>query len=48
MVASDAQLSMLAAPMAEIIAIMQRENLPDAAGRVLIGRVSEDGLSTTW
>lgn len=48
MAVSDARLSMLAAPMAEAIAAMQRGSLPDVAGRVLIGKMGEDGLSINW
>jgi hypothetical protein len=48
MALSDARVSTLAAPMAEIIAGMQRGSLPDGGGRILIGVVENDGISITW
>lgn len=47
MVMSDAQISMVAAPMAEALTALQQKGLP-AGGRVLIGLVSEDGMSQSW
>jgi len=46
-VMSDARISMFAAPMAEAIAKMQRDGLPDM-GRILIGALGADELSLTW
>ena len=48
MALSDARVSTLAAPMAEIISGMQRGSLPDGGGRILIGVVEKDGISLTW
>ena len=48
MALSDARVSMLAAPMAEIISGMQHGSLPDRGGRILIGVVEKDGISLTW
>jgi len=48
MIMSDARLSMMAAPMAELIAGMQDTSLPYAGGRVLTGTVGADGLSLSW
>jgi len=45
---SDARVSLLAAPMAEIIAGLQRESLPDRGGRIQIAAVGEDGISVAW
>lgn len=48
MALSDARVSMLAAPMAEIISAMQRGSLPDGGGRILVGAVDNDGISLIW
>jgi hypothetical protein len=48
MVLSDAQVSIFAASMAEIISGMQRDSLPDEGGKIRIGAVGEDGISHTW
>jgi hypothetical protein len=45
---SDARVSMFAAPMAEIVAGMQRESLPEGGGCIQIAVVGEDGISLTW
>ena len=48
MVMSDARISMFAAPMAETIMRMQSTSLPEHAGRLLIGNVTDDGLGLSW
>jgi hypothetical protein len=45
---SDARVSLLAAPMAEIVAGLQREALPDEGGSIRVGVVGEDGISVVW
>jgi hypothetical protein len=45
---SDARVSLLAAPMAEIIAGLQRDSLPGRGGRIQIAAVGEDGISIAW
>lgn len=45
---SDARISLLAAPMAEIIAGLQRDSLPGRGGRIQIAAVGEDGISIAW
>lgn len=45
---SDAQISMLGAPMARILADLQRSGLPNDAGRIYLGSVAEDGYSVYW
>ena len=48
MTMSDGRLSLLAAGMAEYLLAKQRGGLPDDAGEILIGRLSEDGLGLAW
>lgn len=48
MAMSDSRLSMMAAPMAEIVLQHQRSGLPDAGGRVYLGRTQDDGLGVLW
>ena len=48
MVMSDARISMFAAPMAETVMRMQNTSLPGHGGRLLIGKVSGDGLGLSW
>ena len=48
MVMSDARISMFAAPMAETVMRMQNTSLPEHGGRLLIGKVSDDGLGLSW
>jgi hypothetical protein len=48
MVMSDAQVSMIAAPMAEALAVLQRTGLPAGGGRVLLGIVADDGMGQSW
>ncbi len=48
MVMSDAQISMLAAPMAEALAALQLSGLPTGGGRILLGLVDENGISQSW
>lgn len=45
---SDAQISMLGAPMARILADLQKSGLPNDAGRIYLGSVAEDGYSVSW
>lgn len=45
---SDARVSLLAAPMAEIVAGLQRDALPDDGGNIRIAMVGDDGLSVVW
>lgn len=45
---SDSRISLMAAPMAEAIAGMQNEGLPDASGLILLGMLGEDGISLSW
>ncbi len=45
---ADARVSMLAAPMAEIVVGLQREALPAESGSIRIAVVSEDGISVGW
>ncbi len=45
---SDARLSLLAAPMAERIAQLQRSSLSQEDGEILIGQLGDDGLSLSW
>lgn len=45
---SDAQISMLGAPMAKILSDLQRSGLPSHEGRIYLGSVAEDGYSVTW
>ena len=45
---SDAQISMLGAPMARILADLQRSGLPNDAGRIYLGSVAADGYSVSW
>jgi hypothetical protein len=47
MTISDARISMFAAPMSEQIAKWMNHALPDE-GRLLIGRLGEDGISLIW
>jgi hypothetical protein len=47
-VMSDAQISMLAAPMAEELRRMQAEPISQDAGRTLIGQVAQNGLDLRW
>jgi hypothetical protein len=47
-VMSDAQLSMLAAPLAEELRRMQAGPIPQDTGRILIGQVAENGLDLRW
>lgn len=48
MVMSDARISMIAAPMAETVASLQRIGLPSQGGRILLGTVGDDGMSLSW
>jgi hypothetical protein len=48
MAISDARISMMAAPMAEAIGTILRQGLPPEAGHILIGGLSDDGLSQAW
>ena len=48
MTMSDGRLSLFAAGMSEYLLAKQREGLPEAGGEVLIGRLSEDGISLAW
>ena len=48
MAMSDSRLSTMAAPMAEIVLQHQQEGLPDASGRVYLGRVQDDDVSVLW
>ena len=48
MVMSDGRLSLFAAGTAEYLLAKQRDGLPDNAGEILIGKLSEDGLGLTW
>jgi hypothetical protein len=48
MVLSDARISMLAAPMAEALAALQRSGLPSSAGRILLGTITKDEMSQSW
>jgi hypothetical protein len=48
MAISDARISMMAAPMAEIIRERLHQPEPPSQGRILIGMIQEDGLSVTW
>jgi len=48
MVMSDARISIFAAPMAEIVMRMQNTSLPEHGGRLLIGKISGDGLGLSW
>lgn len=45
---SDAEISLLAAPMARILAELQKSSLPDAIGRIYLGTVADDGCSVSW
>lgn len=45
---SDAQISMLGAPMARILADLQKSGLPNATGRIYLGSIAEDGYSISW
>jgi hypothetical protein len=45
---SDARVSLLAAPMAEIVAGLQRGALPDEGGSIRVATVGEDGISVGW
>jgi len=45
---SDAQISMLGAPMARILADLQRSGLPNDTGRIYLGSIAEDGYSISW
>lgn len=47
-VMSDAQISMLAAPMAEELRRMQAGPISQEAGRILIGQVAQNGLDLRW
>ena len=48
MAMSDSRLSMMAAPMAEIVLQHQQSGLPGAGGRVYLGRTQDDGLGVLW
>ena len=48
MVMSDGQVSMMAAPMSEIVLKHQHSGLPDSGGRVYLGRVQDDGFGVLW
>ncbi|MEW5704387.1 MAG: Mov34/MPN/PAD-1 family protein [Pseudomonadota bacterium] len=48
MVMSDAQISMLAAPMAEALVALRRTGMLAGGGRVLLGNVADDGMSLSW
>ncbi len=48
MAMSDSRLSMMAAPMAEIVLQHQQGGLPAAGGRVYLGRTQDDGLGVLW
>ena len=45
---SDGRLSLSAAGMAEYLLGRQENGLPDKAGEVVIGRLSDDGLGVAW
>lgn len=45
---SDAEISLLAAPMARILAELQKSSLPDASGQIHLGTVADDGCSVSW
>ncbi len=48
MIISDARISMLAASMATGIAQMRAEGLPGTGGRILVGKVTDDGIGLNW
>ena len=48
MAMSDGQVSMMAAPMSEIVLKHQHSGLPDSGGRVHLGRVQDDGFGVVW
>lgn len=48
MLMSDARLSAFAAPMWEAISRLGRDGMPLDGGRVLLGKVAEDGLGLAW
>jgi hypothetical protein len=48
MAISDARISMMAAPMAEVIRERLNRPTPAPQGQVLIGIIQKDGLSTSW
>ncbi len=48
MAMSDARISMMAAPIAESLAALQRIGLPARHGRITLGIVAEDGMSQSW
>lgn len=48
MAISDARISMMAAPVAEIIRERLQQPKPAPQGRILIGMIEKDGLSLSW
>jgi hypothetical protein len=48
MAISDARISMMAAPMAEVIRERLNESEPPGKGRILLGMLQDDGLSLNW
>ena len=48
MTMSDGRLSLFAASMSEYLLARQQDGLPPEGGEVLIGRLSDDGLSLEW
>jgi hypothetical protein len=48
MAISDARISMMAAPMAEVIRERLHQPKPTPQGRILIGMIQKDGLSMSW
>lgn len=48
MAMSDGRVSMMAAPMSEIVLKHQHSGLPDSGGRVCLGRVQDDGFGVLW
>lgn len=48
MAISDARISMMAAPMAEVIRERLHQPKPPPQGRILIGMIQKDGLSMSW
>jgi hypothetical protein len=48
MAISDARISMMAAPMAEVIRERLHQSKPLPQGQILIGMIQKDGLSMSW
>ena len=48
MAISDARISMMAAPMAEVVRERLHQPKPTPQGRILIGMIQKDGLSMSW